>query len=271
MGQPKASAKRWACRGCSPLVRTTCWAGRAPRRRPGLGGKHRVDEQTHGLDVVRADVEPDRSVKDRPVQDAREDLAHFAALPAAPPPWATRLQGILWFHRATAAALAQLPPALRSRRRLPLTIGAFVRYLETPVGPYSEVLASPVVLLRAGLPTGHVPFIAVDSRASVQSGRANWALPKTRARFGWEHADAVRGAGEGWELSALAAQRGPLLPFAAAAVTCRSARPGRSSSPPSSAGESSAPPGSPCPPSGWTCRPGSSRARTRGSCSAGRA
>ena len=63
-------------------------------------------------------------------------------------------------------------------------MGAFVHYLDTPVGPYAEVLASPAVLLRGGLlAAAHIPFIAVDSEASVRGGRENWALPKTLARF----------------------------------------------------------------------------------------
>ncbi len=104
---------------------------------------------------------------------------------SAPAPWETRVQAVLWFHPAAPAAAEQLPPRLRGERTLPVTIGAFIRYLDTPVGPYSEVLASPLLLARSPLPATFVPFIAVDSLASIHGGRANWALPKTLAAFEW--------------------------------------------------------------------------------------
>ncbi len=58
----------------------------------------------------------------------------------------------------------------------------FVEYLDSPVGHYHEVLAGSLV--RTGLTFRlQVPFIAVDSLASVAGGRINWALPKTMADF----------------------------------------------------------------------------------------
>jgi hypothetical protein len=64
-----------------------------------------------------------------------------------------------------------------------------------------------------------VPFIAVDSPASVHGGRENWALPKTLARFEWP--DAPRGGfeldaeGRGWSVHATVRPRARRLPFAA--------------------------------------------------------
>src|SRR4051812_27704316 len=137
--------------------------------------------------------------------------------PDAPPaPWSTRLRAVIWWHRATPEALHALAPALRAGPRLPVTLAAFVDYAATPVGPYREVLASPVVLLTPG-PAATVPFIAVDSAASVVGGRENWALPKTLARFEWSD-DAVLAQGEGWTVSARVRARGPALPFAVAAA-----------------------------------------------------
>jgi Acetoacetate decarboxylase (ADC) len=141
-----------------------------------------------------------------------------AQLPAdvAPAPWSTRLDAVVWWHRATDAAVGKLPVQLRGRRRLPLTVAGFVRYLDTPVGPYHEVLASPVVLLTP-VPAGSVPFIAVDSLDSIAGGRENWALPKTLAEFAWtEHR--VAATGEGWSVTARVARIGPALPFAAPAL-----------------------------------------------------
>ena len=137
---------------------------------------------------------------------------------SAPAPWRTRLSAVVWVHRAAPAALQQLDPALR-RRHLPVTVGAFVRYADTPVGPYSEVLASPVVLLDHGIPAASIPFIAVDSLASIHGGRANWSLPKTLASFTWRTPQpgfGVQGAGRGWGVTAAARVAGPRIPLAAA-------------------------------------------------------
>ncbi|HEY4279964.1 MAG TPA: acetoacetate decarboxylase family protein [Conexibacter sp.] len=104
---------------------------------------------------------------------------------SAPPPWDTRVQAVVWMHKASEQAVELLPKQLRGAPTIPLTVGAFIRYLDTSVGAYGEVLASPVLLRRARLPASVIPFIAVDSLASIHAGRANWALPKTLAAFEW--------------------------------------------------------------------------------------
>ena len=138
---------------------------------------------------------------------------------SAPAPWTTVLDAVLWFHRAAPTAAERLPRALRDRRSLPITVGALIRYRETPVGPYHEVLATPVVLAGPKGPEAVVPFIAVDSLASVHGGRENWALPKTLARFEWP--ETPRGGfeldaeGTGWSVHATVRPRKLRLPFAA--------------------------------------------------------
>ena len=147
--------------------------------------------------------------------------ADAALMPSESPPapWATVLDAVLWFHRAAPGAAERLPAALRGRRALPVTVGALIRYRETPVGPYHEVLASPVLLAGPKGPEAVVPFIAVDSAASVRGGRENWALPKTLARFEWP--DEPRGGfeldaeGRGWSVHASVRARPRRLPFAA--------------------------------------------------------
>jgi hypothetical protein len=118
------------------------------------------------------------------------------------------LSAIVWMHRATDEAVALLPARLQAHRRLALTIGALIRYRSTPVGPYSEVLASPVVLLPRGLPACSIPFIAVDSLASAHGGRTNWALPKSPAGFEWHGATRAQAQGGSpagaWSVSARA-------------------------------------------------------------------
>lgn len=109
--------------------------------------------------------------------------ALLATLPPnlAEAPWTCRCDAVLWFGRGGAAARQALPPMLRGGRALAV-IGGMVRYRETPVGPYDEVLG--LVGSRSGLtPFGSVAFMSVDSEASLVGGRTNWAMPKTLGAF----------------------------------------------------------------------------------------
>jgi hypothetical protein len=99
-----------------------------------------------------------------------------------------------------------------------VTAGALISYLDTPVGPYREVLCSPAVVLDGVVPAAHVPFIAVDSAASLQGGRDNWALPKVPGVFSWSpHAAAARDPDGGWSVEARVRPRALRLPVALAA------------------------------------------------------
>lgn len=142
------------------------------------------------------------------------------ALPdrAPPAPWTLVADAIAWVHRATPEALEQVPAAARTKRHVPVTVGAFVRYHDGPVGPYSEVFASPVLLLPRGVPALTVPFMAVDSLASVRGGRANWSLPKTLAEFVWASGTEATGRGPGWTVTARARTSGPAFPTASAGL-----------------------------------------------------
>ncbi|MFI5958611.1 acetoacetate decarboxylase family protein [Cryptosporangium sp. NPDC051539] len=141
-------------------------------------------------------------------------LASDVVLPesSAPAPWTTRIDAAFWWHRATPSAASVLPAELRGRV-IPVTLAAFVRYRSTPVGPYSEIFASPVLLRQWPVPPLHVPFIAVDSVASVHGGRANWALPKTLASFTWG-ASSIAVRGDGWDVAASARASTPRIPIA---------------------------------------------------------
>jgi hypothetical protein len=130
------------------------------------------------------------------------------------PPWHCRLEGVLWLQRSTRAAVEAIPSWLRSGLGLPITLGALVRYLETPVGPYAEVFAVPR-LLRGGAIRTHVPFMAVDSISSLHGGRAHWALPKVLAEFGGfplERGRPLEATGPGWWIRASPVPRGPAFP-----------------------------------------------------------
>ncbi|QCB49242.1 hypothetical protein E5720_11740 [Rhodococcus sp. PAMC28707] len=134
-----------------------------------------------------------------------------------PPPWPAEVKATIWWHRARPAGRA-----LQRGRTIPITLVMVIDYLNSPVGPYREILASPV-LQRPGrgmgpMPRISVPFIAVDSETSVHGGRTHWHLPKVLAEFGGEVlADAsVSGegaTGDGWSVSTQAKGIGPSFPI----------------------------------------------------------
>jgi Acetoacetate decarboxylase (ADC) len=146
--------------------------------------------------------------------------ALLARLPEhpAPAPWRCVCDAVLWFGRGGVAATAALPPALRCSSRGLGVLGAVVRYRETPVGPYDEVLG--MVGTRIGLrPWGSVAFMAVDSLASLVGGRGNWAMPKTLGAFEGDVAGGstvtAHGADEvAWRVTASSRPLGPAVPVA---------------------------------------------------------
>lgn len=152
------------------------------------------------------------------IAEAALSPALVADLPAnrARAPWTCRCSAVMWLGRGGRAAAAALPPALAGSPAL-ATIGGFVRYTDTPVGPYDEVLG--MIGSRTGPhPWGSVAFMAVDSRPSLVGGRGNWAMPKSLARFHGEpaagHTITGTGADEtGWSVSATTRAVGPAVPF----------------------------------------------------------
>lgn len=138
------------------------------------------------------------------------DVQLPADVPAAP--WRCTFDGVIWMQRAGAGVTALLPAPLRQAATPRLLMGAHLHYTDTPVGPYSEVFAALVV--RAGVrPAAHVPFMAVDDLRSVRGGRANWALPKTVARFTGDPAvsGTLEAVGQGWRIETRARALGPAL------------------------------------------------------------
>ena len=142
-----------------------------------------------------------------------------ASLPDTAPeaPWTGRARALTWWNKPEPAALealrALLPPELGPVRPI-RCVGALLYYDEAPVGSYHEIMAL-VVLRRGRSLIAHVPFIAVDSPASVVGGRANWALPKVLARFtGSPSTDTtLTAAGDPWSIRATARAGIPALPF----------------------------------------------------------
>lgn len=137
---------------------------------------------------------------------AESALDPDARLPRTAPaaPWTCRCDAIVWSSR---------PGRIAGQAVGRPVFGALLAYSETPVGPYREVQG------LTGIPSRHgmracVPFIAVDSAASVLAGRLNWALPKTFAEFTGEPAEqAMTATGAGWSVSAAARPLGPAMPI----------------------------------------------------------
>ncbi len=137
-------------------------------------------------------------------------------------PWTLSCSAVLWTARPTAAARAALPAQLRGSRAV-VVVGGMVRYLETPVGPYDEVVG--IVMAREGRTGswGHVAFMAVDSPASLVGGRTHWAMPKTLATFhggvGSRRTIVARGDDTTvWEVRATPRLVGPRVPVRGRAV-----------------------------------------------------
>lgn len=146
-----------------------------------------------------------------------EDLATLPAT-APPAPWRVTAAALLWTDRPDArarAAIDAVVPTEISAGATPIaTVGALIRYLRSPVGSYREVIGA-VVYRRGATVFTHIPFIAVDSAASVVGGRTNWALPKTLASFDGQPAHGVSMAATGgdWHVEATPTSHRLMVPM----------------------------------------------------------
>ncbi|MGL4306859.1 MAG: hypothetical protein ACRCSF_11990 [Mycobacteriaceae bacterium] len=130
------------------------------------------------------------------------------------PPWPAQVRATLWWHRSTEAAASFGPGG----KVIPLTLAMVVDYLDSPVGPYREILASPVLRCPGKglglMPLMAIPFIAVDSKPSVHGGRMHWYLPKVMADFGGDVLTEATAIGQDWQVTTQAQSRGPHFPIA---------------------------------------------------------
>lgn len=172
-----------------------------------------MSPRTEGASVDRPELTGVAGVPETLVSQAL-----LQTLPAnlAEAPWTCVCDAVLWTSRGGRAATAALPPALRGASRALGVVGGVVRYRDTPVGPYDEVLG--LVGSRTGArPWGSVAFMSVDSPASLVGGRTNWAMPKTLGEFEGEVGNGstvtARGADETrWRVSATPRVLGPAIP-----------------------------------------------------------
>src|SRR6476469_6952207 len=138
-------------------------------------------------------------------------LADGVALPdhAPPAPWRTSMRAVVWQAlptRAARRAAGSVPG------RPALVLGGLISYDDPPVGPYDEVVGIVGLLAGRGV-AATVPFIAVDSPASVVGGRSNWALPKTLARFTGEPSTEMTASGPDWSVHVTVRALGFAVPF----------------------------------------------------------
>ena len=127
----------------------------------------------------------------------------------APAPWVATGSALLWWQPPN-RALVEVIDSRLGRIGPPLgVIGGLLRYADTPVGGYDEVLTSVIYATRRGVRTT-TPFITVNSPATLVAGRTNWALPKVPGTFSGDLETGMTCSGDAWSLriDASAADRG---------------------------------------------------------------
>ena len=112
-----------------------------------------------------------------------------------PPPWTLVGDGLVLVYRFTPQFVVEqgsITPEMGEYRG---GLGAvmLVDYTESGVGPYRELLFSPG-RFKIGRVRGHsISKIYVSTQRSVDSGRANWGIPKEHAEFHRTHVGDVQG------------------------------------------------------------------------------
>ena len=211
---------RWERQRRRQPIRTTLWLGQTPwnsgeetahnvcvhlRPRTGAGGHHMIGVLDEALICIPG-VPESQLPQSTPLRTSWVALRGPRGTAKS-----ARCSGSAK-ARPSGAAEA-LPEVLRGLPRVPVTVGALIQYLDSPVGSYAEVVAAPV-LVRRPFPQANVAFIAVDSGASVVGGRSNWALPKVLARFDGDIGSAGQATSTGpdWAVQVVTRPRALRLP-----------------------------------------------------------
>lgn len=101
------------------------------------------------------------------------------------PPWHLTGEGFILLGRF-APSETHAPDALQDRFRGGFGALMLVDYQTSAVGPYQELLYIPGSFEVNGRNTPSITRIWVTSQASVDAGRANWAIPKGLCTSTWE-------------------------------------------------------------------------------------
>lgn len=104
----------------------------------------------------------------------------------SPPPWKLSGEGIILifkFNKDWVENSGLLPSHLQGKFRGGLGYVMLVKYENSPVGPYHELLIIPGKFRKSKKQA--ITKIYVDSEASTQNGRANWGIPKETLPFSW--------------------------------------------------------------------------------------
>jgi len=110
-------------------------------------------------------------------------------VPLAEPPWTLRGEGYIFlmrFPREFVEAHGFVPEGWREAYRGGFGTVMLVRYHESNVGPYDELLFIPGKFRMNGRTLYSVTRIFVSTEASVVNGRRNWGIPKHVADFRFE-------------------------------------------------------------------------------------
>ena len=117
------------------------------------------------------------------------EKAPEAAVKIVPAPWQLRGEGYLFLYRFAKDWLLEhgaIPPQLATQFVGGLGALMLVNYEFGTADPYQELLFIPGKF-RWGRLTRHcISEIVVSTEQSVESGRANWAIPKRLAQFEWK-------------------------------------------------------------------------------------
>ena len=103
-----------------------------------------------------------------------------------PPPWWLTGEGYIFpvrCSRDVALQQAFIPPSEHGAYVGGWGAWMVVRYRESPVGPYDELLYIPGCSRRGLRFSWQISKIYVSTRASVHAGRRNWGIPKELASF----------------------------------------------------------------------------------------
>ena len=108
-----------------------------------------------------------------------------------PNPWHLKGSGLMLlykFSRQFIQASPFIPEKLKENFAGGIGYVMLVNYKETPAGPYRELLFIPGKFRVGGKKRQVITKIYVDTQLSIDSGRANWGIPKEMAHFNWQNA-----------------------------------------------------------------------------------